>query len=50
VESFDEDNARVVVRMAIGNTAVTVSQFGVEVVSLKDYERDSKCISQFFKI
>uniref|UniRef100_A0A914URX7 G-patch domain-containing protein n=1 Tax=Plectus sambesii TaxID=2011161 RepID=A0A914URX7_9BILA len=46
VESFDEDNARAVIRLAIGNTAITVSQYGVEVVSLKDYERDSKCINK----
>ncbi|VDM42776.1 unnamed protein product [Toxocara canis] len=45
VQSFDEDNASVIVELAIGGNNVRVSEYAVVLVSAKEYERDAKCIS-----
>uniref|UniRef100_A0A9J2Q2I1 G-patch domain-containing protein n=1 Tax=Ascaris lumbricoides TaxID=6252 RepID=A0A9J2Q2I1_ASCLU len=47
VQSFDEDNASVIVELAIGGNFVRVSEYAVMVVSSKEYERDAKCISRY---
>jgi len=46
VISWDEDNARIVVQMAIGKSTVRLSQHVVRVVSKKEYERAGKVINQ----
>jgi len=46
LEGFDEDNARLIVRLAIGGGAVTVSQFAVRLVPLDEYKRKATCINQ----
>uniref|UniRef100_A0A915B925 G-patch domain-containing protein n=1 Tax=Parascaris univalens TaxID=6257 RepID=A0A915B925_PARUN len=46
VQSFDEDNASVIVELAIGGNFVRVSEYAVMVVSTKEYERDAKCINK----
>ncbi|KHN84942.1 Protein mos-2 -like protein [Toxocara canis] len=46
VQSFDEDNASVIVELAIGGNNVRVSEYAVVLVSAKEYERDAKCINK----
>jgi len=46
VISWDEDNARIVVQMAIGRATVRLSQHVVRVVPYKEYKDAGKCINQ----
>jgi len=47
IQSFDEDNARVVVKLAVGGKMVTISQYSIELVSTKEFDAESKYISEF---
>ncbi|XP_041859814.1 G-patch domain and KOW motifs-containing protein [Melanotaenia boesemani] len=49
IEGVDPDNARVVVKLAIGGKTVTVSQYGVKLVGRKEYEKYSKDLSRLSK-
>ncbi|XP_012731102.2 G-patch domain and KOW motifs-containing protein [Fundulus heteroclitus] len=49
IEGVDADNARVVVKLAIGGKTVTVSQYGVKLVGKKEYEKYSKDLSRLSK-
>ncbi|XP_015822736.2 G-patch domain and KOW motifs-containing protein [Nothobranchius furzeri] len=49
IEGVDADNARVVVKLAIGGKAVTVSQYGVRLVGRKEYDKYSKDLSRLSK-
>uniref|UniRef100_A0A3Q2R3Y1 G-patch domain and KOW motifs-containing protein n=1 Tax=Fundulus heteroclitus TaxID=8078 RepID=A0A3Q2R3Y1_FUNHE len=49
IEGVDADNARVVVKLAIGGKTVTVSQYGVKLVGRKEYEKYSKDLSRLSK-
>ncbi|KAM4572109.1 G-patch domain and KOW motifs-containing protein [Fundulus diaphanus] len=49
IEGVDADNARVVVKLAIGGKTVTVSQHGVKLVGRKEYEKYSKDLSRLSK-
>ncbi|KAK6045747.1 hypothetical protein COOONC_16749 [Cooperia oncophora] len=46
VESRDDDNNCLFVRLAVGGQQVKVSLFAIEQVSKKEYDRDSKCINK----
>lgn len=46
VESFDEDNASVIVKLALTQKNVRVSQYALVVVTAKEFERNSKCINR----
>ncbi|XP_072102503.1 G-patch domain and KOW motifs-containing protein [Mobula birostris] len=46
IEGLDPDNARVVVRLALGNEVVTVSQYGLNYVSAGEYQRYSRDLSR----
>ncbi|CAI4221868.1 unnamed protein product [Auanema sp. JU1783] len=46
VESRDDDNNSLYVRLALGGTSVKVSLFAVEAVTKKEYEQDSKCLNK----
>ncbi|XP_014899725.1 G-patch domain and KOW motifs-containing protein [Poecilia latipinna] len=46
IEGVDADNARVVVKLAIGGKTVTLSQYGVKLVGRKEYEKYSKDLSR----
>ncbi|KAJ1371016.1 hypothetical protein KIN20_032877 [Parelaphostrongylus tenuis] len=46
VESRDDDNNSLFVRLAVGGQHVKVSLFAVQLVSKKEYERDGKCINK----
>ncbi|KJH44476.1 hypothetical protein DICVIV_09484 [Dictyocaulus viviparus] len=46
VESRDDDNNSLFVRLAVGGQQVKVSMFAVQVVSKKEFDRDSKCINK----
>ncbi|KAK6749214.1 hypothetical protein RB195_001671 [Necator americanus] len=46
VESRDDDNNSLFVRLALGGQHVKVSLFAVQQVTKKEYERDSKCINK----
>lgn len=48
IEGLDADNARVVVKLAIGGKTVTVSQYGLKLVARKEYEKYSKDLSECF--
>ena len=47
IEGVDPDNARVVVKLAIGGQTVTISQYGIKLVDRKEYERNSKDLSEY---
>lgn len=46
IEGVDPDNARVVVKLAIGGKTVTVSQYAIKLVDSKEYEKYSKDLSK----
>lgn len=48
IEGVDPDNARVVVKLAIGGKTVTVSQHCIKLVGRKEYEKHSKDLSECF--
>ncbi|XP_026223003.1 G-patch domain and KOW motifs-containing protein [Anabas testudineus] len=49
IEGVDPDNARVVVKLAIGGKTVTISQYAIKLVCRKDYEKYSKDLSRLSK-
>ncbi|KAJ8259448.1 hypothetical protein GJAV_G00169380 [Gymnothorax javanicus] len=49
IEGVDPDNARLMVKLAIGGKTVTVSQYAVKLVPRKEYERNSKDLSRLSK-
>lgn len=50
VEGIDADNCRAMVKLAIGGKVVTVSQFGLKLVSSAEYTKYSKDLSRFSKV
>lgn len=46
IEGVDPDNARVMVKLAIGSKTVTISQYAVKLVFRKEYEKYSKDLSK----
>lgn len=46
IEGVDPDNARVMVKLAIGNKTVTISQHAIKLVGRKEYDKNSKDISK----
>ncbi|XP_022082483.1 G patch domain and KOW motifs-containing protein-like isoform X2 [Acanthaster planci] len=49
IEGVDEDNARLVIKLALSGQAVTLSQYNVTIVEKEEYKRFSKDISHFSK-
>ncbi|XP_028567472.2 G-patch domain and KOW motifs-containing protein [Podarcis muralis] len=49
IEGVDGDNARVMVKLAIGGKTVTVSQHGVRPVTQKEYDKLAKDLSRLSK-
>ncbi|XP_040915772.1 G-patch domain and KOW motifs-containing protein [Toxotes jaculatrix] len=49
IEGVDPDNARVVVKLAIGGKSVTISQYAVKLVGCKEYDKYSKDLSRLSK-
>ncbi|XP_063150170.1 G-patch domain and KOW motifs-containing protein isoform X2 [Candoia aspera] len=49
IEGVDGDNARVMVKLAIGSKVVTVSQHGVRPVTQKEYDKLAKDLSRLSK-
>uniref|UniRef100_A0A8C6SXZ5 G-patch domain and KOW motifs-containing protein n=1 Tax=Neogobius melanostomus TaxID=47308 RepID=A0A8C6SXZ5_9GOBI len=49
IEGVDADNARVMVKLAIGGKTVTISQYAVKLVGRKEYEKYGKDISRLSK-
>lgn len=45
IEGVDPDNARVVVKLAIGGKTVTISQHSLRLVTRKEYDKYSKDLS-----
>ncbi|XP_041038570.1 G-patch domain and KOW motifs-containing protein, partial [Carcharodon carcharias] len=46
IEGLDPDNARVLVKLALGGKVVTVSQYNIQFTNKKEYERYSKDLSR----
>lgn len=46
IESVCADNARVVVKLAIGGKTVDISQYIIKLVGRKEYDRYSKDLSK----
>lgn len=46
VEGLDEENARVIVKLALGGKTATVSELFVTLISKKDYQRDAKLLNK----
>uniref|UniRef100_G3MNR2 G-patch domain-containing protein n=2 Tax=Amblyomma TaxID=6942 RepID=G3MNR2_AMBMU len=46
VEGLDDENARVIVKLALGGKAVSVSELFVALVSKKEYQRDGKLLNK----
>ncbi|KAK2840786.1 hypothetical protein Q7C36_012365 [Tachysurus vachellii] len=49
IEGVDTDNARVVVKLAIGGKSVTISQYTLRLVPQKEYDKYSKDLSRLSK-
>ncbi|XP_064415388.1 G-patch domain and KOW motifs-containing protein isoform X2 [Latimeria chalumnae] len=49
IEGVDPDNARVMVKLAIGGKIVTISQYTLRLVEKKEYEKYSKDLSRLSK-
>lgn len=49
IEGVDADNARLMVKLAIGGKTVTVSQYTVKLVPRKEYDRNSRDLSRLSK-
>uniref|UniRef100_A0A3B4A833 G-patch domain and KOW motifs-containing protein n=1 Tax=Periophthalmus magnuspinnatus TaxID=409849 RepID=A0A3B4A833_9GOBI len=49
IEGVDADNARVMVKLAIGGKTVTISQYAVKLVERKEYEKYGKDLSRLSK-
>uniref|UniRef100_A0A3Q2WNA4 G-patch domain and KOW motifs-containing protein n=2 Tax=Haplochromis burtoni TaxID=8153 RepID=A0A3Q2WNA4_HAPBU len=49
IEGVDPDNARVMVKLAIGSKVVTISQYAIKLVERKEYEKYSKDLSRLSK-
>ncbi|KAI5094797.1 G-patch domain and KOW motifs-containing protein [Silurus meridionalis] len=49
IEGVDTDNARVVVKLAIGGKSVTISQHSLRLVPRKEYDKYSKDLSRLSK-
>ncbi|KAI4897962.1 hypothetical protein NFI96_023218 [Prochilodus magdalenae] len=49
IEGVDPDNARVVVKLAIGGKSVTISQYSLRLVPQKEYDKYSKDLSRLSK-
>lgn len=47
IEGVDPDNARVMVKLAIGGKTVTISQYGIKLVGRKEYDKYSKDLSKY---
>ncbi|KAG1951003.1 G-patch domain and KOW motifs-containing protein [Pimephales promelas] len=50
IEGVDPDNARVVVKLAIGGKTVTISQHSLKLVTRKEYDKYSKDLSRLSKV
>uniref|UniRef100_A0A023FKC7 G-patch domain-containing protein n=1 Tax=Amblyomma cajennense TaxID=34607 RepID=A0A023FKC7_AMBCJ len=46
VEGLDDDNGRVIVKLALGGKTVSVSELFIALVSKKDYQRDGKLLNK----
>ncbi|XP_059189278.1 G-patch domain and KOW motifs-containing protein [Centropristis striata] len=49
IEGVDADNARVVVKLAIGGKSATISQYAVKLVGRKEYDKNCKDLSRLSK-
>ncbi|KAM8754294.1 G-patch domain and KOW motifs-containing protein [Acanthopagrus schlegelii] len=49
IEGVDPDNARVMVKLAIGGKTVTVSQYAVKLIGRQEYDKYSKDLSRLSK-
>ncbi|XP_049436837.1 G-patch domain and KOW motifs-containing protein [Epinephelus fuscoguttatus] len=49
IEGVDADNARVVVKLAIGGKSATISQYAVKLVGRKEYDKNGKDLSRLSK-
>ncbi|KAI1891196.1 hypothetical protein AGOR_G00162460 [Albula goreensis] len=49
IEGVDPDNARLMVKLAIGGKMVTISQYAVQLVGRKEYDKYSKDLSRLSK-
>ena len=47
VQGLDEDNSRVILKMAVSGDTITISQFAIQLVNKKDYDKYSKYLSKF---
>lgn len=46
IEGVDADNARVVVKLAIGGRSATISQYAIKLVGRKEYDKNGKDLSE----
>ncbi|XP_028309784.1 G-patch domain and KOW motifs-containing protein [Gouania willdenowi] len=49
IEGLDADNARVLVKLAIGGKTVTISEYAIKLVGRKEYEKNCKDLSRLSK-
>jgi len=47
VVGIDEDNARVMVSLAVGSSMTTVSQYTIKLVTKTEFDKYSKYLSKF---
>lgn len=46
IEGIDEDNARVMIKLAISGQTVTISQYSLKLVPKKEYDKNSKYLNK----
>ena len=46
IEGIDEDNARVMVKLTVSGQSATLSQYGIELVGQKEYDKCSKYLNK----
>jgi G patch domain/KOW motif-containing protein len=47
VQGLDEDNCRAILKMSVSGEVSTISQFALQLVSKKDYDKYSKYLSKY---
>lgn len=50
VEGFDEEAARIIIKLALGGETITMNEFWVQPVTPAEYSQNSKVLSEFLNI
>jgi len=48
IEGFDDDSGRVIIKLALGTTRLSLNEFMVQAVSKNEYAKFAKIISNYY--